>query len=144
MKKVQAKVSTPKPARDVYDYMVDFERHPEWRFDVLESKLVQGEKGRVGARYRQKVKQGRREMEANVELTEADPGRRVGFRTLDEGPVTASGSYDIRDTGSGTELVNEVTIETHGFMRLLGPVIGPQLRKTSKRYEEALRARLMS
>jgi uncharacterized protein YndB with AHSA1/START domain len=98
VKKVQAKVTTPKSPREVYDYIVDFERHPEWRFDVLESKLVQGEKGRVGARYRQKVKQGGREMEVDVELTEAEPGCKAGFRTLDEGPVTASGTYNIRDT----------------------------------------------
>lgn len=50
MKKVQAKVSTPKSPQEVYEYLVDFERHPEWRFDVLDSKLVQGDKGRVGAR----------------------------------------------------------------------------------------------
>lgn len=100
MKKVRAKVNTRKSPQEVYDYLVDFERHPEWRFDVLESKLVQGETGRAGARYRQRIKQGRRELEANVELTEAEPGSRVGFRTLDEGPVTASGSYSISGTGS--------------------------------------------
>jgi uncharacterized protein YndB with AHSA1/START domain len=142
VKQVQAKVSTRRSPQEVYDYLVDFERHPEWRFDVLESRLVQGESGRVGARYRQKVKQGRREMESDVELTEADPARRVGFRTLDKGPVTASGSYTITGTASGSELVNEVTIETHGFVRLFEPFMGPQLRKTSARYEQALSERL--
>lgn len=142
MKKVTAKVNTRKSPQEVYEYLVDFERHPEWRFDVLESKLVQGETGRVGARYRQKVKQGRRELEANVELTEAEPGSRVGFRTLDEGPVTASGTYSIRGTGSGSEVVNDVTIEAHGFVRLFEPFMGPQLRKTATRYEEALGERL--
>jgi hypothetical protein len=142
LKNVQAKISTPKSPQEVYDYLVDFERHPEWRFDVLESRLVQGETGRVGARYRQKVKQGRRDLEVNVELTEAQPGRRVGFRTLDEGPVSATGSYSITDTGAGSEVVNDVAIETHGFVRLFEPFMGPQLRKTSARYEEALGERL--
>ena len=142
MKQVQAKVSTRRSPQEVYDYLVDFERHPEWRFDVLESRLVQGETGRVGARYRQKVKQGRRELESNVELTEADPGRRVGFRTLDEGPVTVSGGYTITGTATGSELVNEVLIETRGFVRLFEPFMGPQLRKTSARYEQALSERL--
>lgn len=142
MKKVQVKLSSSKSPQEVYEYLVDFERHPEWRYDVLESKLVEGGKGRAGARYRQKIKPGRKEMEANVELTEADPGRRVGFRTLDEGPVTASGTYDIRDTGSGTELVNDVAIEAHGFVRLFEPFMGRQLRKTAKRYEDALAERL--
>jgi hypothetical protein len=77
-----------------------------------------------------------------VELTDAQPGRRVGFRTLDEGPVTASGTYNISGAGSGSEVVNDVKIETRGFVRLFEPFMGPQLRKTSARYEEALRERL--
>ena len=119
MKKVQAKISTARSPREVYDYIVDFERHPEWRFDVLESKLVQGETGRVGARYRQRIKQGRRELESNVELTDAQPERSVGFRTLDEGPVTASGTYTITASGrpGGRELVNEVDDRDAGSSR---------------------------
>jgi hypothetical protein len=39
-------------------------------------------------------------------------------------------------------VVNDVEIETHGFVRLFEPFMGPQLRKTSARYEEALRERL--
>jgi uncharacterized protein YndB with AHSA1/START domain len=142
LKKVQVKLSTAKSPQEVYDYLVDFERHPEWRFDVLESKLVEGETGRAGARYRQRVKQGRREQEVNVELTEAQPPQRVGFRTLDEGPVTASGTYSIGPSASGSEVVNDVAIETRGVLRLFEPLMGPQLRKTAARYEQALRDRL--
>jgi len=142
VKKIQVKLSSPKPPQAVYDYLVDFERHPEWRFDVLESKLVGGEKGRPGARYHQRIKPGRKEMEANVELTEAEPGRRVGFRTIDDAPVTASGTYTISQSGSGSELVNDVAIEANGFVRIFEPFMGPGLRKTAQRYEEALTERL--
>jgi uncharacterized protein YndB with AHSA1/START domain len=142
LKKVQAKVSTAKSPQEVYHYLVDFERHPEWRFDVLESKLVEGERGRPGAHYRQRVKQGRRGMEVGVELTEAQPPRRIGFRTVDEGPVTASGTYAISPAASGSDVTNDVVIETHGVVRLFEPLMGPQLRKTAARYEQALRERL--
>lgn len=66
----------------------------------------------------------------------------MGFRTLDEGPVTASGTYSISESGSGTEVINDVAIETHGFVRLFEPFMGPQLRKTAARYEQALRESL--
>ena len=109
-----------------YDYIVDFDRHPEWRFDVLESKLVHGETGRAGARYRQKVKQGRRETSSRTwKPTDAQPERSVGFRTVDERPVTASGTCRIMASGSGSELVNGVTIETLGFVRLFELFMGP-------------------
>jgi hypothetical protein len=38
--------------------------------------------------------------------------------------------------------VNDIAIETQGFMRLFELFMGPQLRKTSRRYEEALAERL--
>jgi uncharacterized protein YndB with AHSA1/START domain len=143
MKQVQANVSTPRPPREVYDYLVDFANHPEWRFDVLESTLIQGETGRVGARYRQRIKQGRRELTTEVELTKAEPGREVAFRTVADGPVTARGTYRISEaSGGGSRLTNDVTIETRGFVRLFEPFMGPQLRKTSARYEQALSERL--
>jgi len=142
MKKLVARVSTPRSPQEVYDYLVDFERHPEWRFDVVESKLVDGETGRVGARYRQRIKPGRREFDSEVVLTEADPGRRIGFRSVEQRPVTASGAYEINNTGSGTEIVTEVILETRGLAKLIEPLMGPQLRKTSARYEQALAERL--
>jgi uncharacterized protein YndB with AHSA1/START domain len=142
VKKVHADVSSPRPPREVYDYLVDFSKHPEWRFDVLESTLVQGETGQVGARYRQRVRQGRRVFTTEVELTRAEPGRAVGFRTVDDASVTARGTYEIEEANGGTRLTNEVVIEAHGFVRLFEPFMGPQLKRTAARYEQALSERL--
>ena len=142
MKNVQTNVTTPRPPAEVYEYLVDFSKHPEWRFDVLESELVQGETGRVGARYRQRVKQGRRELTTDVELTQAEPRQLVAFRTLDDGPVSARGTYNISAAGDGSRVTTDVAIEAHGVIRLFEPFMGPQLRKTAARYEQALAQRL--
>jgi uncharacterized protein YndB with AHSA1/START domain len=142
VKRVQTSLETRRSPDEVYAYLVDFANHPEWRYDVLESELVQGEAGRVGARYRQRVKQGWREMTVTSELTRAEPPRAIAFRTVDSGPITASGTYDIRPAGAGTRVVVEVVIEARGFMRLFEPVMGPTLRKTAERYEQDLARRL--
>jgi hypothetical protein len=109
---------------------------------VLESELVKGETGRVGARYRQRVKQGRREMTVQSELTQAEPPRTIAFRTVDSGPITASGTYEIRATADGTHVVVDVAVEARGFMRVFEPMMGPTLRKTAERYERDLARRL--
>jgi Polyketide cyclase / dehydrase and lipid transport len=142
MKRVQTNVTTLRSPDEVYDYLVDFANQAEWRFDVLESKLVQGETGRVGARYRQRVKQGRRENVTNVELTRADRPSAVAFRTLDDAPVTASGTWEVRESGGRTQVVADIEIVAHGFVRLFEPMMGPSLRKTAARYEAALAERL--
>lgn len=145
MKQVHTRVVTPKSAEDVYAYLVDFANQAEWRFDVLSSELVTGETGEVGAKYRQRVKPGRKETLSDVQLVEATRPSEVAFRTLDEGPVTVSGAWHIRpstDGTVGTEIICDVAIETRGALRLLEPTMGPQLRKIAAKYESALSEKL--
>ena len=142
MKKVQTSVTTHKSPDEVYDYLVDFSNQPQWRFDVIDSNLVQGELGRVGARYRQSVKQGRRDMTSEVELTRAERPVAVSFRTVDDNPVSASGTWAIREADGVTQIVTDVSIEAHGFLKMMEPMMGPSLRKTAARYEQALSERL--
>jgi uncharacterized membrane protein len=142
MKKVQTNVSTRRPAQEVYDYLADFSNQPEWRYDVLESELVEGETGRVGALYRQRVHQGRRESEIKAKLTQADAPRTVAFRTVDSGPVEVSGAWQISETGEGTHVLCDVAIEAKGFWRVFELFIGPAMKRTAGRYEHDLAERL--
>jgi uncharacterized membrane protein len=142
MKQVQTNVTTRRTPEEVYAYLADFANQAEWRFDVLESELVQGEAGRVGAVYRQKVKQGKRELESRAQLTQADEPRVVAFKTVDDNPVQASGAWNISRRGDETHVVCDVAIEAKGFLKLFEPFMGPGLRKTAARYEQALSERL--
>jgi hypothetical protein len=142
MKQVHTRVVTPKSAEDVYAYLVDFANQAEWRFDVLSSELVTGETGEIGAKYRQRVKPGRKEGLSDVQLVEATRPSEVAFRTVDEGPVTVSGAWHIRPGTEGTEIICDVAVETRGVLRLLEPTMGPQLRKIAAKYESALSEKL--
>ena len=142
MKQVQTNVTTSRTPEEVYAYLADFSNQAEWRFDVLESELAEGETGQVGAVYRQKVKQGKRELESMVETTQADAPRAVAFRTVDSNPVQVSGAWNIRRQGDDTHVVCDVAIEPKGFLRLFEPFMGPSLRKTAARYEQDLARQL--
>jgi hypothetical protein len=142
MKQVESRVTTPRSPEDAYAYLADFNNQAEWRFDVVSSELVSGEPGTPGARYTQLVKQGRKRVTSEVEVTEAAPPRSVGFRTIDDGPVTVSGHWQVEPHGDGSVVDARVAIEPHGFLKLFEPFMGPALRKTSARYEAALAERL--
>jgi len=142
MKTTRTTVDTPRRPEEVYDYLADFENQVEWRFDVLRCELISGEPGAAGARYRQRVKQGGREMDSEVELTSPDRPRRLGFRTVDDGPLAASGTWELTLEGEGTRVVCDVALETRGFIRFFEPFMGISMRKTARRYEEDLRAKL--
>jgi uncharacterized protein YndB with AHSA1/START domain len=142
VKEVTTHVITPRSPEEAYAYLVDFDNQAEWRFDVLASELTAGEAGRTGARYRQRVKPGRKETVSDVELTEAEPHSRVAFRTVDDGPVTVSGVWRIEPQGDQTRIDADIAIQPHGFVKLFEPMMGPSLRKTAARYEAALAERL--
>jgi uncharacterized protein YndB with AHSA1/START domain len=142
VKQVTTRVITPRSPEEVYTYLVDFDNQAEWRYDVIASELTSGEAGRTGARHRQRVKQGRKEVVSDVELTEAEPHTRVAFRTVDGGPVTVSGAWRVEPQDEQTRIDAEVALEPHGFMKLFEPMMGPALRKTAARYEAALAERL--
>lgn len=142
MRLVRTTVTTPRPADEVYGFLVDFENQARWRFDVLTSELIAGETGEVGARYRQRVKPRRRVQLSEVVLAEARPSSEIAFRTLGPGPVTVSGAWHIRDGSGRTEVVCEVAIAATGPLRLVEPLMGPSLRRIAARYEKALAERL--
>lgn len=142
MKTVQTKVVTSRSPEDVYAYLVDFDNQPEWRFDVVSSELTAGETGVVGAHYSQRVIQNKKETGSEVELTEARPPSEVAFRTVDDGPITVSGSWHVAPKDGQTEVVCDVAMVTRGFVRLFEPMMGPQLRKIAARYQQTLSERL--
>jgi hypothetical protein len=116
---------------------------------VIESELIAGEAGQPGARYRQRVKPGHKEMVTEVEVPRAERPHAVAFRTVDSGPVSATGEWSIRSQEGGTgtpeeetQVIYDGTIETHGFLRVFEPFMGPAFRKTAERYERALEERL--
>ena len=141
MKQVETRVTTPRSPEDVYAYLADFNNQAEWRFDVVSSELTSGEPGVVGSRYRQLVQQGRKQVTSEVEVTQAEPHRRLAFSTLG-GPVTVSGTWKLEPDDGGTRVDTEVAIAMHGLLKLFEPFSGGQLRKTAARYETALAERL--
>jgi carbon monoxide dehydrogenase subunit G len=141
VKRVETRVTTARSPEDVYAYLADFNHQAEWRFDVISSELTSGEPGAVGSHYRQLVQQGRKQVTSEVEVTEAEPHRRVAFRTVG-GPVTVSGVWRLEPDDGGTRVDTEAAIEMHGLLKLFEPFSGGQLRKTAERYEAALAERL--
>ena len=137
MKQVESHVTTPRSQEEVYAYLADFNNQAEWRFDVVSSELHSGEHGTVGSRYHQRVKQGGKDLTSDVEVTEAEPHRRLAFRT-ESGPVTVSGGWTIEPEGEQVGLLTKA----EGLTPLFEPWMGPALRRTALRYEAALAERL--
>lgn len=134
-------VTSPASTDAVLAYLADFRHHPAWRHDVIESELERGAAGESGAVYHQRVKQGPSTGDSRVETTVAAGA--IAFRTLDQGPVTVSGTYALAERPEGGTVVDcDTTLDLRGPAKLFRPVMRRAFRKTLARYERALQAEL--
>jgi carbon monoxide dehydrogenase subunit G len=107
-----------RPVDDVFAFVADGERCPEWRPSVLEIKRVAGNGG-AGTRYAQTVAGPmNRRISADYEITIFEPSRRLEFRTV-SGPARPHGSYEFESLGGGTRLTFSLDAELGGLQRLL-------------------------
>lgn len=66
---------------------------------ITGARLVSGRPREVGARGRQSFELGGRLLEAEIEITAADPGRRFAYRTVGGVPFTFEGVIDVEPIG---------------------------------------------
>jgi len=125
-------VEINRPPDAVFAFLADAQNDVKWRPGVLEITRVSG--SGVGTRYRQVVKgPGGRRVSADVEITELEPNRLIGFRAT-SGPVRPHGFYRITPDGEGTRVGFELEAELSGFKRLLSTMV----QKTMTSEVEAL------
>jgi uncharacterized protein YndB with AHSA1/START domain len=111
-------VTIHRPPEDVFAYVVDGEKCPEWRSHVTDIKRISGDGG-VGTFYSQGVRgpMGRR-IAADYRVTVCEPNRLLEFQTP-TGPVRPHGRFEISPEGDGSRLTLMLDAEMTGLASLL-------------------------
>jgi uncharacterized protein YndB with AHSA1/START domain len=133
-----------RPPEEVYAYLTDPSRFPEWQHDVVRVRVEDGRPPSVGARFTTTRKIGRVKQTSTQEVTRLDPPRRWAARGVD-GPFRPSAEVTIEPLGDGTR--SRVTValdfEGHGIGKLLPlDVIRRMAAKTAPRSYRNLKERL--
>jgi carbon monoxide dehydrogenase subunit G len=118
-------VTINRPGSEVFAFVADGEKCPQWRPGVLDIKRVSGDG--VGTTYSQGVKgpMGRR-IAADYQVTVFEPDRRLEFQTL-TGPARPHGRYDLEPVDGGTRLTFALDAQLTGLSKLL---MGSAVQKT--------------
>ena len=126
MPHAEASITIARPIEEVFAYLVDGERCPEWRPGVAEIRRVSGEGG-VSTTYVQRVRGPMsRPIAADYAITVHEPPRRLEFQTL-VGPVRPHGTYALQPADGGTRLTFTLDAELRGIRRFL---LGSAVQKT--------------
>ncbi len=117
MPHAEYRVTINRPAADVFAFLADGERGPEWRDGIVEIKKLSGDG--IGAQYKQSVRgPGGRSVAADYAITEFAPTSLLAF-VATAGPVRPRGRYEIRESADGTAVTFTLDADLTGLKKLL-------------------------
>jgi len=127
MVKAEAQVTIDRPPSEVFAYLTDPEKLPEWQATALEGHLESGrlEKGARATEVRQIL--GRR-MESTMHVTEYEPDRRFEAELV-SGPVTFRISHLLEPENGGTKVSFAFEGESAGYFPVAEPVVERQVQR---------------
>lgn len=139
---IQHQVSIARPAHDVFAYLADVERMPEWQSGVVRSKRLSEGPPRAGFQFEETVKVFLWTITVVCTVTEYKADEAMAFEARSTGPVDYEGRFELREAAEGTSLTLRGKAQLKGVWRLLGPLFAGDLRKESRAELEALKRNL--
>ena len=143
MVNVEIPVNIDRPVEEVFAYLSDVARIPEWNHMVDE--VVPSESPlRVGSTTRLKMRLLGRRIEATQEVTELEINRRVVIKT--GAPISVTDTWTFESLGENRSRLTYGSVgETKGFFKLADPIVGrivkKQLTAQLEPFKELLEAR---
>ena len=120
MPPIVSNVEIARPPDEVYAYVTDPSRFPEWQHDVVRVRVEPGRPPGVGSRFTTVRRIGRVEQTTTQEVTAADPPRSWAVRGVD-GPFRPNAAVTVAplDGGAGSRVTFALDFEGQGIGRLL-------------------------
>jgi carbon monoxide dehydrogenase subunit G len=137
--RIELTIDVARPAEDVFTYLVDLDRLPEWQESAVESRA--DEPLAEGVRIFECRRAMGREIHSELQVTEFDRPRRLTLKTL-KGPVKFTVDHRLAGADGGTRLTVVAEGKAGGLMRLGEPVLArtveAEMRKDFDRLKELL------
>lgn len=123
MSKGVAEQTIARSADEVWTYAADIVRHEEW-MTVTDARVVRGDGRQAGSRGREKVRFGPFGWDAEFEVGDATPGRRIAWRSISGAPFDLVVTLDLEPLGpNSTKATYAADVRLHGLWRLLSPLV---------------------
>ena len=120
MPPIVSDIEIARPPDEVYAYVTDPSRFPEWQHDVVRVRVEPGRPPGVGTRFTTTRRIGRVEQTTTQEVTAAEPPRSWAARGVD-GPFRPSAAVTVEplDGGAGSRVTFALDFQGQGIGRLL-------------------------
>jgi uncharacterized membrane protein len=138
MARIATSVEIARSPEDVFAYIADFPRHPEWQEGLVSVTVETEGPSRIGTRVVHRRKLGLQTVATTSEVSAYDPPRVIGFRGID-GPIRAEGSQRVEPAGEGSRVFFEMELEGHGLGKLMLPMARRQAARQVAASHEKLK-----
>jgi uncharacterized membrane protein len=142
MSKGVAEQTIARSAQDVWTYAADIVRHAEW-MTVTDARIVRGDGTRTGARGRERMRFGPFGWDVEFEVAEADPGRRIAWKSVSGAPFDLEVTLDLEPLDlTSTKATYAADIRLHGLWRLLSPMVAMEAKTGPARELQRLKTQV--
>ncbi len=141
MIKFEASVDINRPIEEVFAYVTDPAKTPEWSSLTLESTLEGSGPVGVGSRIRAIGKFLGRRLESTVEVTQYDPPSKFAMRAV-SGPGHLEIERQLESIGQGTRYHSRLAVESGGLFKLADPSLASLMKRTVETDLHTLKALL--
>jgi hypothetical protein len=142
MASYRARVTSPRPPAEVFDYMARFSNAAEWDPGVSEATEVHPGVPALGSTYRLVVRSFGRATPLEYRIVEMDRPHRVVLRAENSAVRSTDVIAISSGPGSGSTLTYDATLELKGVAALFTPLLGLSFRRIGDRAIVGLRATL--
>jgi uncharacterized membrane protein len=129
---------------EVFAYLDDLSRRPEWQLDVQKTKVLTDGPTRVGTEVEEVRQMGRKAGTVRWRVTSHEPPRRSTFETYESSMLKPSGVITVAPSGDGSTVTFEMEPNPIGIAKLMMPMIARQIRKNITTDLERLKQNLES
>ena len=145
MIRVQRTVTLDPPPHEVFAYLTDVERIPEWQAEAGIRRVVRADTQPMGMGSQFRMERHAQGRIAGIDATINgwDPPHRFSFTTIDDAKFVGSFNTQLdQSEGGGTNLTWTATMQPPGIRRLLTPVIRRAIDKAADVDFQALQRKL--
>jgi uncharacterized protein YndB with AHSA1/START domain len=122
MARIEGEIVIGRPVEEVFDFVADERNEPRYNPRMLRAeKITPGPIG-TGTRFRAEMRGRRRPVEMTVEFTEYERPRRLAL-TAHLSAMEIRGGLTFEPVPEGTRMRWQWSLEPHGLLRVLSPLI---------------------
>jgi hypothetical protein len=137
-----AEQTIARSAQDVWTYAADIVRHVDW-MAVTDARVVRGDGAQAGARGRGRIRFGPFAWDVEFEVVDAQPGRRLAWRSVSGAPFDLEVTLDLEPMGPArTQATYGADIRMHGPWRLLSPMLAMEVKAGPARELQRLKTQV--